>query len=202
MSKNLHLVIMAKRPSMGRVKTRLAKTIGNGAAYKFFNQNLQNLMRKLGQSQKYKMHVATTPKNAIQDSYWPPYINVFDQGQGDLGDRMQHVFEHIHQQYGASKILIIGSDIPYIQPHHIMSGFKMLGHKKTCFGPSGDGGYWLVGQRTSPKTTKLFNNVRWSTHHALTDTINNAPNNDIGIISTLNDVDEAEDYIKYLTTLR
>lgn len=202
MSQNLHLVIMAKRPTMGRVKTRLAKHIGNGEAYKFFNQNLQNLMRKLGQSPKFAMHVATTPSKAVQDSYWPPYVNVFDQGDGNLGDRMGRVFEHLHALYGASKILIIGSDIPYIQHQHIMSGFKKLGQTKTCFGPSGDGGYWLVGQRTSPKVTNLFENVRWSTQHALADTIKNAPTNQIGMIETLNDVDEIADYHKFQQTLR
>uniref|UniRef100_A0A2A4ZAC1 Glycosyltransferase n=1 Tax=OCS116 cluster bacterium TaxID=2030921 RepID=A0A2A4ZAC1_9PROT len=202
MSEDLHLVIMAKRPTMGRVKTRLAKVIGNGEAYRFFNLNLKNLMRKLGQSPKYKMHVATTPAKAVQDSYWPAYINVFDQGPGDLGDRMGHVFEHIHAQYGASKILIIGSDIPYIEVKHIISAFVMLGRKKTCFGPSGDGGYWLVGQRTSPKVTKLFGDVRWSTQHALADTMKNAAKDEIGTIVTLNDVDEVEDYIKYLHSRR
>ena len=202
MSENLHLVIMAKRPTMGRVKTRLAKTIGNGEAYRFFNLNLQNIMRRLGQSPKYIMHVATTPAKAVQDSYWPTYINVFDQGQGDLGDRMGRVFTHIHAQYGAAKILIIGSDIPYIEAEHIINGFEMLGRKKICFGPSGDGGYWLVGQRTSPKVTNLFDDVRWSTEHALADTMLNAPHNELGIIITLNDVDEAEDYYKYLNRRR
>ena len=149
-----HLVIMAKRPTMGRVKTRLAKQIGNSAAYRFFNLNLQNLMRNLGQNPKFKLHIATTPKQAARDAYWPQYVNVFDQGDGNLGDRMQHVFAHIHGQYGGAKILIIGSDIPYIEPKHIMHGFETLGRKKVCFGASGDGGYWCVGQRTSPKVTK------------------------------------------------
>lgn len=199
---NNHLVIMAKRPTMGRVKTRLAQSIGNGAAYRFFNLNLQNLMRQLGQNAKFTMHVATTPKNAVQDSYWPSYVNVFDQGIGDLGDRMGAAFEHINAQYGASKILIIGSDIPYIRTAHIMQGFDELGRKKVAFGASGDGGYWLVGQRTSPKVTNLFNNVRWSTEHALADTMKNAPIHDIGMIATLNDVDEVEDYQSYLQSLR
>lgn len=202
MSANNHLVIMAKRPTMGRVKTRLAKSIGNGGAYKFFNQNLQNLMRKLGQSDKYIMHVATTPVKAVQDGYWPAYVNVFDQGVGDLGERMDNVFAHIHNQYGASKILIIGSDIPYIKTDHIMIGFEALGRKKTCFGASGDGGYWLVGQRTSPKVTDLFANVRWSSEHALADTMNNTPKGEVEMIATLNDVDEIEDYYKYLESLR
>ncbi|MGL1921110.1 MAG: TIGR04282 family arsenosugar biosynthesis glycosyltransferase [Hyphomicrobiales bacterium] len=202
MTQNLHLVIMAKRPTMGRVKTRLAKTIGNGAAYRFFDQNLKNLMRKLGQREKFTMHVATTPAKAVQDSYWPTYVNVFDQGDGDLGDRMGGVFEQIHAHYGASKILIIGSDIPYIEMTHIMSGFEMLGRKKICFGASGDGGYWLVGQRTSPKVTKLFADVRWSSEHALADTMKNAMRNDIGMIATLNDVDEAKDYAEYCASLR
>ncbi|NRA88821.1 MAG: glycosyltransferase [Rhizobiales bacterium] len=199
-----HLIIMAKRPSMGRVKTRLAAEIGNMNAYKFFNNNLKNLMLRFGQSSKFKLHIATTPKASVDDRFWSRYgnVNVFDQGQGDLGDRMQHVFEHVAKAYKGKNILIIGSDIPYIKQHHIINGFKALGRKKTCFGASDDGGYWLVGQRSSPKITKLFDNVRWSTQHTLADTTNNIPPHQIAYIETLNDVDELEDYNDYMDSLR
>ncbi len=197
-----HLVIMAKRPTMGRVKTRLAKHIGNAAAYKFFNNNLKMLMQKLSHDPRFKLHVATTPKSAISERFWPVKVNVFEQGEGNLGRRMNAVFRHVSASYKATNILIIGSDIPDINPQHIMHGFKTLGNKKVCFGPSDDGGYWLVGQRMAPKIDDLFSNVRWSTEYALADCLANLEHDKVGFIDRLNDVDDFKDYQQYLEKLR
>lgn len=199
---NDHLVIMAKRPTMGRVKTRLAKDIGNVEAYKFFNNNLKQLMRKLGQTGKFKLHVATTPKAFISDRFWPNYVNVIDQGGGDLGVRMNHVYKQISKQHDARRVIIIGSDIPDIQPKHIGAAFETLGNKKACFGPSGDGGYWLVGQSVTPKIDDLFCNVRWSCEHTLSDSVANVNADDVGYVTQLNDVDDVNDYNEYLQGLR
>ncbi len=196
-----HLVIMAKRPSMGRVKTRLAKKIGNVEAYKFFNNNLKKLMRKFRQNEQFKLHIATTPKAAVNDSFWLENINIIDQGSGDLGARMNKAFVEIHTKFGGGRILIIGSDIPYIQLHHIMHGFKVLKNKKICFGASDDGGYWLVGQRSTPQLADLFKHVRWSSEFTLLDSVANANRVDIGYAETLNDVDNIEDYRSYLKSL-
>ena len=72
-------------------------------------------------------------------------------------------------------VVLIGADIPDIRPCHIKNAFKILGAHDTVFGPAEDGGYWLVGQRRRPRILSLFADVRWSSPHALADTLKNIP---------------------------
>jgi glycosyltransferase A (GT-A) superfamily protein (DUF2064 family) len=91
-------------------------------------------------------------------------------------------------------VCIVGADIPGITATHIASAFGALGANDAVFGPAPDGGYWLIGlKRARPIPPRLFANVRWSTEHALMDTIATLPNHRIAQIATLNDVDTIDD---------
>ena len=69
--------------------------------------------------------------------------------------------------------IIVGSDIPDLKAAHVADGFARLGRADTVFGPAPDGGYWLVGARRRPAQPDMFRDVRWSSRHALSDTIAN-----------------------------
>ena len=86
-------------------------------------------------------------------------------------------------------VAIVGADVPDIRPAHVARAFRALGGHDAVFGPAADGGYWLVGLRRRPPRLSVFEGVRWSTGHALADTIANlerAP----ALIDTLEDVDD------------
>ena len=72
-----------------------------------------------------------------------------------------------------------------------MQAFRVLGGAQCVFGRAADGGYWLVGARRRPHTPRPFANVRWSSEHALTDTLANLAGRSVGFAATLNDVDDA-----------
>ena len=92
-------------------------------------------------------------------------------------------------------VVIIGADIPGVTRTDIDAAFRALGDADAVFGPAEDGGYWLIGlargRRTAP--AGLFNNVRWSTVHALADTKASLGDARIAHVRTLRDVDTAED---------
>ena len=91
-------------------------------------------------------------------------------------------------------VCVIGADIPGITAAHIANAFNALRAKDVVFGPAHDGGYWLIGlKRSRPIPPRLFANVRWSTEHALADTITTLPNHRIAQIATLKDVDTIDD---------
>jgi glycosyltransferase A (GT-A) superfamily protein (DUF2064 family) len=72
--------------------------------------------------------------------------------------------------------VIVGSDIPDIEVDDIVAAFRALGNNDLVFGPAADGGYWLVGARRRPVVPRnLFTRVRWSSKHALADTLANVP---------------------------
>ncbi len=89
-------------------------------------------------------------------------------------------------------VVIIGSDIPDIAASDIAAAFRALGSKSAVFGPARDGGYWLVGLRRRPRFIDPFANVRWSSEHALADTLANLADKEVAMLRTLSDIDDGE----------
>ncbi len=112
------------------------------------------------------------------------------QGAGDLGQRMHRIFAELPP----GDVIVIGSDIPAIEPSHIAQAFHLLGRADAVFGPARDGGYWLVGLKRMPAPPNAFADVRWSGPHALADTLANLDGKTIALAATLSDVDEAKTY--------
>jgi glycosyltransferase A (GT-A) superfamily protein (DUF2064 family) len=88
-------------------------------------------------------------------------------------------------------MVIIGTDIPGITPAHIAQAFRLLGRHDAVFGPADDGGYWLVGLKRRPRLPHPFTSVRWSSPHALADTLANLEGTTVAFVATLSDVDDA-----------
>lgn len=192
MSLQCHLVIMAKAPRMGRVKTRLAKDIGTVAAWSFYRHTLSRIARPLHRDPRWSTWLCVSPDgSATLDNIWPIEARRFKQGGGDLGMRMERAMKALPP----GPVVLIGADIPDIKPRHVARAFGMLGSHDVVFGPAADGGYWLVGQRRRPRFLTLFPDVRWSSPHTLADTLKNLPKTTrAGILEELSDVDDGPTY--------
>ncbi len=94
-------------------------------------------------------------------------------------------------------VIIVGADIPGITNTHIADAFRALGHHDAVFGQADDGGYWLVGLKRSPRIRKIFQNIRWSGPHALSDTLANLTGARIAMLEPLIDVDDGEDFKRW-----
>ena len=197
MSLPCHLVIMAKAPRMGRVKTRLAKDIGTVGAWSFYRHTLGHVARPLNRDLRWRTWLCVSPDGSVADNkIWPVDAQRFKQGDGDLGMRMGRAMEALPP----GPVVLIGADIPDIAPHHIAQAFRLLGSHDVVFGPATDGGYWLVGQRRRPRFLSLFSKVRWSSPHALADTLKNLPNSArTGFLEELSDVDDGPSYSEFET---
>ncbi|MGI9371040.1 MAG: TIGR04282 family arsenosugar biosynthesis glycosyltransferase [Hyphomicrobiales bacterium] len=189
-----HLVIMAKAPEAGRVKTRLARQIGVAEATRVYRTMLGQALRNLGRDPRWHTWVAVAPDTHISSPVWPSHVLLVAQGAGDLGDRMQRMFDVLPR----GKVLIIGSDVPNISAHEIADGFKCLGAHDAVFGPAHDGGYWLVGQKRFPRILDVFENVRWSSEHTLQDSVANLEGRKIGYLNTRRDLDTESEYRAWL----
>ena len=192
---------MLKEPRFGRVKTRLAKDIGAVDATWWFRHQTASLLRKVGPDPRWKTVLSISPDQSAGSRFWPPEVTQVPQGSGDLGDRMRRMF----QRFRRGPTLIIGGDIPGINQTVIWSGFKALGSSEAVFGPATDGGYWLIGLKGGgePVPQNIFQNVRWSTEHALSDTVNTfGPTARIAKIACLEDIDTAADLMRHLSRSR
>jgi hypothetical protein len=181
---------MVKEPRPGRVKTRLGRDIGLTAAAWWFRHQTRRLLRRLDDP-RWRLVLAVSPDSAgITSRVWPAHLPRIPQGGGDLGDRMGRLL----RSAPPGPAIIIGADIPGITPAHIARAIAALSRADAVIGPAPDGGYWLIGlHRTAAQPTGLFHGVRWSSAHALRDTIDSAPRLRWAMADTLRDVDSGQD---------
>jgi len=192
-----HLVVFAKTPRLGAVKTRLAADIGTVAATAFYRRTLETVTRRLGGGCRcWRCWLAVTPDKDVGLLLWPAGWTCIGQGPGDLGTRMMRPMAVLPP----GPVVIVGTDVPAIRPGHIVCAFAALGRHDAVFGPAEDGGYWLVGLRRRPRVPDIFSGVRWSSRHALADTMANLPEgSSTAMLDTLADVDDGASYARFIS---
>ncbi|MEM7719486.1 MAG: TIGR04282 family arsenosugar biosynthesis glycosyltransferase [Pseudomonadota bacterium] len=179
---------MVKEPRPGRVKTRLGRSLGLTTAAWWYRHQTRQLIRRL-QDPRWSMVLAVAPdREGAMSRVWPCHLTRWPQGTGDLGRRMARA---LAATTGPS--VLIGSDIPGVTTTHIAGAFRILGQAPSVIGPAPDGGFWLVGLRHPSRTPAcLFQNIRWSHHETLKETLPTLPQ-PVAFIDVLNDVDDVSD---------
>jgi rSAM/selenodomain-associated transferase 1 len=183
------VVVFARAPRLGTVKRRLARDIGDRAALRFHTTMLTALLRDLTACRRFDVVLAVTPDRARVRFR----VRSIPQGRGDLGQRMSRALNRFR------RVALMGCDIPQARAGDVLAAFRALGTADAVFGPASDGGYWLIalGPR---RPADLFGRARWSTEHALPDTLLQFRHHRVGFIRTLADVDTVADYRRYLAS--
>lgn len=185
------LVIFAKAPRMGLSKTRLAAGIGVVSAWRV-KRALDAYTCRVGQGGgRWTSVLAATPVKDERASFhgaWPQSLGRIGQGRGDLGQRMARAL----RRYGRGPVCIIGSDLPDLTTRDLSIAFAALRRFDVVLGPATDGGYWLIGMRAACARRAQLNNIRWSSPHTLSDTLDALPGHwRVGFLRELEDVDDA-----------
>ncbi len=154
MSKNL-LIVFVKNIILGKVKTRLAKTIGDVGAFNIYYE-LFTITEQASQKVDVERHIYFS--DVIIPSKWENDQKFVQEGE-DLGIRMRNAFQNGFDE-GYENIILIGSDLPNISKEIIDTGFDALTNNDIVFGPAEDGGYYLIGM--SKMNTSVFENKPWS----------------------------------------
>jgi rSAM/selenodomain-associated transferase 1 len=189
------IIIFVRNPELGKVKTRLAKDLGEEKALEVYIELLQHT------------HDVATKVDCDKFVYYADSINENDLWENDLfqkrlqpvemlGDRMMQAFMELFQlEY--SKLLIIGSDCPELTNFIIDDAFEILDINDVVVGPSSDGGYYLLGLKKL--IPELFKNKQWSTHTVLADTIKDIVRlqKTCFFLPELSDIDTLDDLKKY-----
>lgn len=190
---NKALIIFIRNPEKGKVKTRLARTLGDESALAIYNALLRHT-RDIALTLTIKRFLFYS-HYINQDDSWKQeeFVKKLQQGE-DLGARMANAFSMALQTF--NKAVIIGSDCPELTSDIIQQAFVALDTHPYAIGPALDGGYYLLGMRTP--SPWLFNNMEWSTGYVLENTIQRieAQNSTYQLLPTLSDVDEAEDWLR------
>lgn len=172
------LIIFAKEPKLGKVKTRLAKDIGQAKALKIYKQLLNKTISTFN----------NTP-------YRTKLLYMSKQRGRDLGTRMLNAFKDNLIKY--EKVIIIGVDCPLITRSLVRKAFQSLNSSPLVFGPAKDGGYYLTG--ATKALPKVFKNVDWGTHRVLKQTLEHCKLLDIKprLLKKLYDIDTIKEYKKW-----
>ena len=188
MSKNL-LLIFTRNPELGKVKTRLAKTIGEKKAleiYKFLLNHTKKVTKNIA-CDKAVYYSVKVRKNDIWDA--STYQKKQQLGE-DLGIRMKHAFQDSFAA-GYEKVLIVGSDLIDLSEDIIEKGFIHLASNDVVMGPAEDGGYYLLGMKSLHPN--IFENKTWGTATVREDTLNDLKDKKVHLLNELNDADVFED---------
>jgi rSAM/selenodomain-associated transferase 1 len=188
MQKKQLLIVFVKNIVLGKVKTRLAKTIGHTGAFNVYKQLFDIT---LNETLKLDCTRHIYFSDVILNEPWPN-DSKFVQSGFDLGERMANAFKKGFE-LGYQNIILIGSDLPDISDTIINSGFSELRKHNTVFGPALDGGYYLVGMNQF--TPQIFKNKTWSQPGLLDDTLKELGrlNLSTGKTKPLNDIDNIDD---------
>ena len=191
------LVVMARAPMPGQVKTRLQPDLTPeqcAAVYEAFLRDTLNLAVSLSQ---YTCFLAFTPSEAciFFEGFTQREIILLPQTGNNLGQRIYHLM-HLLENMEYSPVVLIGSDIPTLQPGILQQAIEELRTFDLCLGPSQDGGYYLVGSRHADK--RIFCGIPWSTPDVLKITIRKAKEAELSLalLEECIDVDTFEDLKK------
>jgi uncharacterized protein len=189
------LAIFGKVPRLGQVKRRLAREIGDVAAWRFQHALLTALLRRLASDSRWRTTLWLTPDRlAHGGGIRVKGIALRAQGGGDLGARMRRAF--LVRTKGP--VVLVGSDIPALGEAQIRRAFAALGRNDLVIGPASDGGYWLIASARRRGRMPVLAPVRWSTKHALADTrARFDKRHRVALLETLDDVDDGKAYRRW-----
>ncbi|MEB0260282.1 MULTISPECIES: TIGR04282 family arsenosugar biosynthesis glycosyltransferase [unclassified Mucilaginibacter] len=189
MSNNI-LLIFTRNLIYGKVKTRLAASIGHDYAlsvYRLLLEHTAQLTKNIDATRIVYYSDAITDGDAWDNSY----LKTVQQG-GDLGERMANAFDD-NLKNGTKKVVIIGTDCYELNSGIIADAFSQLDHHDVVIGPALDGGYYLLGMKAFHP--ELFYNVAWSTPSVLKETLSCC--DDLSLtyfrLPVLSDIDEEKD---------
>ncbi|MGE4295397.1 MAG: TIGR04282 family arsenosugar biosynthesis glycosyltransferase [Campylobacterales bacterium] len=186
------IVLLMKAPQIGRVKTRLAASIGNEAALQIYARCVARMFAALKASGR-PWRVAYDPPGsaAMIAAEFGPFEG-FAQTSGDLGARMKHAFESAFKK--ADRVVLIGSDAPQIDAALLNTALEELHEHDCVIGPAGDGGYYLIGFTRSGFAPEAFDNMVWSVPDVFGQTQKRLSRQRVAVLPTLSDLDTIDDY--------
>ena len=200
------LYIIAKAPRAGLAKTRLGRVIGNEAAVALYKAFLQDLAARFANA-PFECGWYVTPPDGWDDisalvDWGEREARVLFQKGGDLNERQRELF-HGAAGRGEERVVLIASDSPQLTVEVVEQAFHELDRHDLVFGPTYDGGYYLIGMRSF---SDVFHDVPLGTDNVLNGVIAQAERAglSVGWVETTFDVDEVEDlqHLRQLVKLR
>jgi len=199
MSTDARIVVLAKAPVAGTVKTRLAPRLGAEGAARLHAELVHRTLRTALEAAVGPVELCTTP--SLQHPFFTICerehpIELSEQGDGDLGDRMARVIERVTQS--GTRVVLLGADCPVLDAAYLREAAQTLDRCDVVLGPAEDGGYVLVAARRL--VPEMFRGPHWGTETVLEETRSRL--HEAGVawceLATLWDLDRPADYDRWI----
>lgn len=190
------LVVMAKKPEKGKVKTRLCPPLSQEQAMNLYRNFLLDKIEQVSRVKNVLPVLAFTPKSAEKffREIVPKNFELMPQNGLDLGERLANVFKELFSD-NFEQIVIIGSDLPTLPTSYLEKSFFLLNKIDIdiVLGPCYDGGYYLIGLKSF--ISSLFEEISWSTSKVYDETIKRIEISDLRLatLPVWYDVDSMDD---------
>jgi rSAM/selenodomain-associated transferase 1 len=190
------ILFFVKYPEPGKVKTRLAATIGAEAAAAVYRQLVQTIARILGSGQPVRVLFSPAEKRQEIREWLAPMLpgaEFAPQSSGDLGERLERAFDAAFSD-GWQQVAVIGSDCIELSAGIFAETWKALAADDVVIGPTEDGGYYLLALRD--RHPGLFHGIAWSTGDVFAQTRQQAvaAGLRVHLLPRLHDVDTGDDW--------
>ena len=202
------LVIFAKWPAPGQVKTRLCPPLQPDQAAELARCFLLDTVARVSRLEEVQVWVAFTPADTAScfRELLPSAVRYLPQRGINLGERELNIFVDLLGQE-STRVAIMGSDIPSVPLAYLRSAFDLLKSPgcDAVLGPSSDGGYYCIGAKAGHAALPaLFEHIEWSTEKVVEQTLRQARLNNINVslLPCWYDVDTEEDLRKLADQLR
>lgn len=195
------LIIFAKEPTPGQVKTRLTPPLSAEAAAALYQHFVADILEEMGRLKGLELALAYSPPGAHSffQELVPAGTRLFTQEGADLGERLARA---LAWGFGAGfrPVLLRGSDSPDLPGSFLVEAREVLqaGRAQVVLGPCADGGYYLVGLK-GPQPA-LFQDMAWSSATVLADTLDRARalSLTVHLLPAWEDIDTYGDLLRYL----
>jgi hypothetical protein len=164
------IVVFAKAPEPGKVKTRLIPALGEAGAAALHRRLVMHSLRAAQEADLGPVELWCAPdtRHAFFAECERDFgVSLHSQCEGDLGARMRRAIETILER--AKRAILVGSDIPALSAQYLRDAERALsGARDVVIGPAEDGGYVLIGlERSDPE---LFRDIPWGEPEVLAET--------------------------------
>lgn len=191
------LIVFLRLPEWGKVKKRLANTLGNDETLRIYKELTAITLNTLS--------LVEVPSFLFYEGGLPPNkdrlasLSYHAQSEGHLGEKMLSAISFVLQFH--SKVVVIGSDCPTLSPEIIHESFVMLDNCDVVIGPATDGGYYLIGCKKY--LPSLFTDITWGSTTVMEQTIRKIKEEQLNyeLLQPLTDIDNETDWIYFKSTL-
>ncbi|MGE3535701.1 MAG: TIGR04282 family arsenosugar biosynthesis glycosyltransferase [Parachlamydiales bacterium] len=194
MKKACAIASFVKTPGLSPVKTRLAQSLGQGAAERFHFLSAKCLERAIADAQGEMNSIApfwaVAELDGLGHSAWENFNRIY-QGKGTLGERLARVYEELFREF--ENVILVGADSPQLTSAHLLQALKSLEKNSFVLGPASDGGFYLFGGR-APISREVWIQTPYSsdqTFQTLKASLTRL--GDVGVLAELSDVDTVAD---------